>query len=181
VTFLGGFVESNAIDVMIGAAQELQRRGRDDLRIALIGSGTDKEAWVQRAAAAGVRNVIFPPPVPKARIADAMAGADAFIGGVRELPLYRLGLSLNKLPDYLASGRPVVFFGHPSYDPVRESGAGLSVRADPIAVADALERLADATAGERAAMGARGRRFVEEHHSVPQLAERYLAAISATA
>lgn len=180
-TFLGGFVESNAIDVIVGAAEVLRRRGRGDIRIALIGSGSDKQGWVRRVSELGLSNVDFPPPVPKSRIAAAMAGADAFVGGVRELPLYRFGLSLNKLPDYLASGRPIVFFGRPSYDPVLEAGAGLSVPAEPTAVADALERLADASPEERARMGERGRRFLAEHHLIPKLADRYLAALTGAA
>jgi glycosyltransferase involved in cell wall biosynthesis len=102
-----------------------------------------------------------------------MARADAFIYGLRDLPLYRYGISLNKLTDYLAGGRPIVFYGNSSYDPVAESEAGFSVPPEqPEAIADAVERLLALTPAERQAMGRRGREFLEQHHAIPGLARR---------
>jgi glycosyltransferase involved in cell wall biosynthesis len=104
-----------------------------------------------------------------------MGEADAFIYGLRDLALYRFGISLNKLTDYLAAGRPIVFFGRSSYDPVRDAEAGFSVPpGDPEQLADAVERLVDLTPRERMEMGERGRRYLLEHHNIPRLADRLL-------
>jgi glycosyltransferase involved in cell wall biosynthesis len=180
VMYLGGFVENNDIGTIVAAAEELQRRGRDDIAFALVGSSTNKETWVRRVAELGLRNVSFPPPVPKADIATVMCQADAFIYGVRELPLYRYGISMNKLVDYLASGRPIIFSGYSSYDPVAEGGAGYSVPPeDPIAVADAVERLVALEPAERAAMGKRGYDYLLDQHTIPVLAERLIEVLHA--
>lgn len=180
VMFLGGFVSANSLETILDAAAELKKRGRSDIKLLLIGSGQDRDAIIERARGLGLDNVDFPAAVPKAQIAKAMAQADAFIYGLRDLPLYRYGISLNKLTDYLAAGRPIIFFGNSTYDPVAEARAGFSVPpGDPKAVADAIEKLAALNPSERKAMGQRGREFLLGHHNIPNLAEKFLGVLQA--
>jgi glycosyltransferase involved in cell wall biosynthesis len=178
VVFLGGFVSANSLDTILDAALELKKRGRKDIRILLIGSGQDRAGIMDRARGLDLDNVEFPTAVPKAEIWRAMALADAFIYGLRDIPLYRYGISLNKLADYLASERPIIFFGRSTYDPVKEANAGFSVPpGDPVAIADAIERLAALSPEERKAMGLRGREYLMAHHNIPNLAERYIGIL----
>ncbi len=143
VVFLGGFVSANSLDTILDAAAELKKRGRKDIKVLLIGSGQDRDGVMDRARKLELDNVEFPTAVPKAEIWRAMALADAFIYGLRDIPLYRYGISLNKLADYLASERPIIFFGRSTYDPVAEANAGFSVPpGDPVAIADAIEKTA---------------------------------------
>jgi len=175
IMFLGGFVASNSIDSILDAATVLARRGRGDIKFLLVGSGQERGRLMERARSLELDNVEFPPAVPKREVARTMAGADAFIYGLRDLPLYRFGISLNKLTDYLAAGRPIVFFGKSTYDPVKEAQAGFSVPpGDPEVLADAIERLVALTPVERMEMGERGRRYLLEHHNIAKLAERLL-------
>jgi glycosyltransferase involved in cell wall biosynthesis len=180
VMFLGGFVSANSLETILDAAVELKRKGRDDIKLLLIGSGQDRDAIIDRARVLRLDNVEFPPAVPKAEISKAMALADAFIYGLRDLPLYRYGISLNKLTDYLAAGRPIIFFGKSTYDPVAEARAGFSVPpGDPVAVADAIEKLSLLSPQERKAMGERGRDYLLGYHNIPNLAERFLGVLEA--
>jgi glycosyltransferase involved in cell wall biosynthesis/O-antigen ligase len=175
IMFLGGFVASNSVDTIIDAAAVLEKRGRSDIKFLLIGAGSARDGLISQAKSMGLKNVEFPPPVPKRDVSSVMGDADAFIYGLRDLPLYRFGISLNKLTDYLAAGRPIVFFGKSSYDPVRDANAGVSVPpGDPEVLADGIERLADLPPQERMEMGERGRRYLVEYHNIPRLADRLL-------
>ena len=178
VVFLGGFVSANSLDTILDAAAELQRRGRTDVKVLLIGSGQDRAGIMERSRTLGLDNVEFPTAVPKAEIWKAMALADAFIYGLRDIPLYRYGISLNKLADYLASERPIIFFGRSTYDPVAEANAGFSVPpGDPVAIADAIEKMVALTPEDRKAMGLRGRDYLMANHNIPNLAQRYLGIL----
>ena len=180
VVFLGGFVSANSLDTILDAAVELKKRGRKDIKLLLIGSGQDRAGIMDRARGLDLDNVEFPTAVPKAEIWRAMALADAFIYGLRDIPLYRYGISLNKLADYLASERPIIFFGRSTYDPVKEANAGFSVPpGDPVAIADAIERMAALSPEERRAMGLRGREYLMAHHNIPALAQRYIGILEA--
>src|SRR5438034_271772 len=175
VMFVGGFV-SGPLEGILDAACVLQKRGRTDVKFVLVGAGQERDIFVDRARALGLANVEFRPPVPKRDIAKALGEADAFIYGVRDIPLYRFGLSMNKVTDYLAAGRPIIFFGRSTYDPVQDAEAGFSVPpGDPEIVADAIEKLVALRPEERLEMGRRGRRYLVEHHNIPELANRLLA------
>jgi len=174
LVFLGGFNSANAIGTMIDAAEYLLRIGADGIRLELVGAGIEKRHWMSEVERRGLSNVAFPEPVPKTRIVAAMTSADAFIYGLQDVPLYRYGITLNKLQDYLAAGRPIVFYGWSSYDPVREAGAGIAVRAaDPVALGDAIVQLTRFSPEERMTMGQNGRQWLLTHHLIPDLARRY--------
>ena len=180
VMFMGGFVASNALENILETARLLQERGRDDIEFILVGRGTDRDLVIQRARDLSLHNVRFPDPVPKPEIGRVMSEADAFIYALHDLPLYRYGVSLNKLTDYLAGGRPIIFSGHSAYDPVKQIGAGYSLPPDdPIAVADAIEKLFSLSPVERIDMGRKGREYVTEYHDIPKLATRLLATLEA--
>ena len=96
IMFLGGFVASNSIDSILDAAATLADRGRDDVRFLLVGSGQERDRMIERARSMRLPNVEFPPAVPKREVSKAMGQADAFIYGLRDLPLYRFGISLSR-------------------------------------------------------------------------------------
>jgi glycosyltransferase involved in cell wall biosynthesis len=174
IMFVGGFNASNCIGTMVEAAAILLERGWKDIELLLVGTGLEKQTWVRRVAQRGLTNIKFIPPVPKTELPRVLSDADAFVYGLRDIELYNFGITLNKLFDYLAAGRPIIFFGRSSYDPVALAKAGYVVRPDdPSALADAFIRMAGEPAESRVAMGERGRKFLATHHLIPNLAVQY--------
>lgn len=174
VLYAGAHGPANALDAVLDAAGRLERRRPGGFRFVLVGDGHDKPRLRARAEAEQLDSVAFLDPVPKADVYGLMAGADALIVNMNRGNLYRFGISFNKLYDYLAVGRPIVSGTDAANDPVAEAGAGITVPAnDAEALAAALERLSASPAAERAAMGARGRAFVEARHDIERLAARF--------
>jgi len=173
VMYLGSFVSFMDMENILRCAKVLQDRERDKVRFVLVGGGTNKESLERQAAQLRLRNVEFPGLVPKQDIGNIMSDADAFVVSLRDVPLLRFGISLNKVCDYLASGRPTIFAGSPGYDPIKEAKAGISVVAnDPEALADAVEDLIALTPEERVRMGQNGRDYLEIVHSIDVLSAR---------
>jgi glycosyltransferase involved in cell wall biosynthesis len=181
VLYLGSHGQANGLDRILDAVAGLAERGTADrLRFRFIGDGPAKPDLERYAAELGIAHLLsFEAPVPKSRVPEVLAQADAFIVNVRDLRLYRYGISLNKLFDYLAAGRPVVFAGSSANDPVAEAEAGISVPGDDAkAMTQALETIADMPFRERMAMGRRGREHVDRHYTYRQLASRLCDALS---
>jgi len=171
VMYVGGLVQSNAIDVILDAARLIQEERIKDVRFVLVGGGQEKDRLISRTRDLGLRNVEFRGVVSKQELARVMEEADAFVSTLRRLSLYRYGISLNKICDYLASGRPILFSGEVSYDAVRDSGAGFSVPPeDPRALAEAVKRMRGIPPSERAQMGRNGIEYVRQHHDIRILA-----------
>jgi glycosyltransferase involved in cell wall biosynthesis len=103
VCYAGGHGISNALDTFLDAAALMKR---EDVTFVLVGHGPEKLRLKMKAAAE--RNVFFLPPVPKQAVPMLLSSADLLYIGWLKSPLYRFGVSPNKLLDYMMSGRPVV-------------------------------------------------------------------------
>jgi glycosyltransferase involved in cell wall biosynthesis len=168
VGFVGTLGRANVLETLIDAARLLEP---DGVQVVVVGHGPEREQLVARAG--GASNVAFVGPIPKEQVAPALALFDACYVGYRRSSLYRFGVSPNKLYDYMAAGRPVLFAADAANQPVREADCGRTVPPeDPQALADAIRSLAAAPSDERARLGANARAYVAEHHDYTRLADR---------
>jgi glycosyltransferase involved in cell wall biosynthesis len=174
VGYAGTLGVANAMDVFLDAAAQMQN---DKVAFALIGGGPDKAALQRRAESMGLKNVCFLDPVKKEQIPNLLQLFDiAYIGAHRQ-PLYRFGISPNKLMDYMMARRPILCSIDAGNDPVADANCGLTVAPeDPAAVVTAIRALLAVDDTKRAAMGERGRAFVMANHTYAVLANRFLAA-----
>ncbi|HEU4671548.1 MAG TPA: glycosyltransferase family 4 protein [Candidatus Limnocylindrales bacterium] len=173
VGFVGTLGEGNALDDLIGAARLL---AAENVEFVIVGQGSAESRL--RLLAAGLPRVSFARAVAKASVPATIAGFDACYVGYHRSPLYRFGISPNKVFDYMAAGRPVLLASDAPCDPVTAAGAGLVVPPDdPAALAAAILDLRRSGPVERGRLGANGRRYVEREHSYDRLAERYLAVL----
>lgn len=143
--FAGTHGKANGLDAVLDAATELQRRGRQDIKILLVGQGAMKQGLMQRAASLQLSNVLFHDPVNKARLAGLMAAADIGLQTLANIPAFYYGTSPNKFFDYLAAGLPVLN-NYPGWlaEVITAHQCGFAVPPDdPVAFANALEQAAD--------------------------------------
>jgi glycosyltransferase involved in cell wall biosynthesis len=181
--YVGSHGAANGVDVLVRAAAVLRDRGIGGIALVLVGDGPDKPRCEQLAAGLGLGDdtILFVPPVPKRAVPGVLAALDVTLFPLRDVPVFRYGLSSNKLFDYLASGRPVVCASTLADNPVRASGGGICVRPEPEEVAGALAELAAAGPAGRRALGEQGRAWVRRHHDMTTLAERFLRALESVA
>jgi glycosyltransferase involved in cell wall biosynthesis len=178
VGYAGGHGLSNALDALVeaGAAAQLK-----DVHIVCVGSGPEKTRLQQKAQALGSR-VVFLSPVPRVSVPGLLALFDALYIGWSRSPLYRYGISPNKLYEYMMAGIPILHAVDAANDPVRDAECGISVAPeDADAVRDGILRLAALSVCQREEMGRRGRAYVLEHHDLSQLAQRFLDCLVETA
>jgi glycosyltransferase involved in cell wall biosynthesis len=179
VVYAGSQGRANALDQLIDAAARVDRIRDSQLKFLLIGSGPEKARLQRRVCDEGVRNVVFADPVPKNDIYALLKGADAFYVGTSHTVLYDSGMSMNKLMDYLAVGRPVVLACDASQNPVSLSGSGYVVPSDqPQLLADAFSQLTTLSQAELASIGERGRLYARQHLSIEHLADLWENVLS---
>lgn len=173
--YFGSHGQANSLDTLIDAMAVLGgMEGTRAVELRLVGEGPLKDRLKSRARALGLQNVAFEPAVPNARIPEIAREADAFVLPVLNRPgLYRYGVSMNKLFDFMAAARPVLIAMDAPANPIAEAGAGLVVPPeDPRAFAEAVLHLVAMGPGRRRELGLAGRRYVEEHHTYRTLAAR---------
>jgi glycosyltransferase involved in cell wall biosynthesis len=175
IGYAGGHAVSNALDSFILAADRL----RDlPISLVLVGNGAEKERLCEMAKERGLTNVLFLPAVPKVAVPGLLAQMDALFLGWQNKPIYRFGISPNKLMDYMMAAKPIIHANSAGNDLVAESGCGISTPPeDADAIAEAIRKLYPLSPPERETIGARGRAFVMERYTYPTLARQFLDAL----
>jgi glycosyltransferase involved in cell wall biosynthesis len=177
VGFVGTLGAANALESLIGAARLLA--DDDDIRFVIVGHGSEEERL--RALATDLTSVVFVGSVAKADVPATLREFDVCYVGYHRSPLYRFGISPNKVFDYMAAARPVILAAEAANDPVRDADCGVTVPPDnPAALADAIRLLRTASPAERQRLGSNGRAFVEREHTYASLATRYLPVLQGT-
>lgn len=173
--FAGTHGMANGLDAVLDAADELKRRGRDDIKLVLIGQGKLKAGLQARAEREGLSNVVFHDPVNKARLAGLMSATDVGLQVLANVPAFYYGTSPNKFFDYIAAGLPVLN-NYPGWlaEMIEDRQCGFAVPADnPAAFADALEHAA-ADRSALKAMGQRGLTLARERFARHALADKWV-------
>lgn len=176
VCYAGTHGVANALDCLITACTHIP--SHDSLGVVLVGDGPEKNKLQQLASSLCLDNVYFFDPIPKRAIPGLLAQMDALYVGFQNQPLFRFGVSPNKLMDYMMAGKPVIHAIKAGNDLVAESGCGVSVEPEnPDAVADAIDSLMNMTNEQRDLMGVRGQAYVTSNHSYNVLAPRFIKAM----
>ena len=178
--YVGSFGRVNRAGLVVQAAERAEERAPGRLAVVLVGDGPER-VLLERAVADS-QCVAVSPPVPKRLVPRLLRAFDAGIVHVTDNPVYRYGISFNKLFEYMASSLPIVFACRSAYDPVAAAHAGLSTRPDDATgLADAMLEMAGTHPDERARMGAAGRGWVEARHDITRLGQTLDAALRSPA
>lgn len=172
VVYAGAHGPPNALEQVL----DLARVGGSDrpYRFLFIGDGVSKAALMARTAAEKIDFVRFLPRITKEQSRSAILEADACFIGWQPLPIYRYGISPNKLFEYMMASKPVLHAVGAEQEPVSLAGAGLRVPpGDPAALDEALRAMASMPRAEREEMGRRGREHVMRHYEWSVLGHRY--------
>jgi len=171
--YVGGFSAAQDVATILRAAKKLQEKGNDKTRFVIVGNGPKRPEYEQMALKYGLKNIEFRDSVSKSDVPRLQLEADILLACVIDSEAYRFGLNLNKILDYFASRRPVIFSGNVPNDPIIASGAGFSTRpenSDEMVLA--LEKYIEMSPADRIIMGARGREYVEREFDIKILGKR---------
>jgi len=174
--YLGAHGLSQGLSSVVEAAALMRGEG---VHVALVGEGADKENVRRTVERLGAHDVVsLLPAVPRDEVPSLLAAADVCLVPLRDVPLFSTFVP-SKIFEYLAARKAVVgsVRGEPATILV-EAGALVVEPETPHELAQALRRLASDPEG-RAAMGERGRRYVEQHYDRAALARRYLELMEA--
>ena len=176
VGYAGAHGIANALQYFIKAAEMLKEQ--DKIHFLLLGQGPEKESLQVLAQEKKLKNIRFLPAITRTSIPTLLAAMDVLYIGWKCQPLYRFGISPNKLMDYMMAKKPVIHAIEAGNDLVAESGCGISVvPEDPKAIADAVLHLFEMSQEKRDAMGQKGHDYVKTHHDYSVLAQKFLKSL----
>ncbi|NMB12827.1 MAG: glycosyltransferase family 4 protein [Firmicutes bacterium] len=171
--YAGAHGSANNLDLILDAAAFLQEQGYHRVKFLLVGDGPCKGELVERIKREDIDNVVFLDPVRKVQIPALFKRCDVGLLVLRDVPVFRYGISPNKLFDYMASGLPVVTNVQGEVASViAEANCGLVV--SPEDTAGFAKRVAELSSdpGRCRQLGEAGRKYVFENYNRAILVDR---------
>jgi glycosyltransferase involved in cell wall biosynthesis len=173
--FAGTHGMANGLDAVLDVAAVLKRRGRNEIKLLLIGNGKLKPSLQARSQNEGLDNVVFHDPVNKACLAGLMAASDIGLQCLANVPAFYYGTSPNKFFDYISAGLPVLN-NYPGWlaEMITLNQCGFAVPPNnPEAFADALEQASKDRVSLKV-MGQRGYELAEREFNRALLSDRWV-------
>jgi glycosyltransferase involved in cell wall biosynthesis len=179
--YAGAHGRANGLGQLLDVAWVLKAWKEARVRLVLIGEGAEKPALIARAKAEGLDNVTFLEPMPRARLASVLRGADIALHSLAPVPEFAEGVSPNKVFEALAAGLPVLTNcpGWIGRDLARTGAGAAFPPGHPAPFAELLSALAADPARRAAMAGAATRLAARFDRSL--LAARFCAIAEAAA
>jgi glycosyltransferase involved in cell wall biosynthesis len=177
VGYVGVMGRQEGIDLLLEAARVIVRdMGREDVHFGLVGAGTSLDEMKALAATLGIADyVTFTGRVPDAEMLAMLNTADVCVNPDIANEMNDKS-TMNKIMEYMALGKPIVQFDLTEGRFSAQSASLYAAKNDPHSMAEKIVELLD-DPERRAAMGAAGRRRVENElewrYEVPKLLAAY--------
>lgn len=124
-----------------------------------------------------ISNITFLAPISKKSIPKL--GEYFTIGycSARESSLYRYGISMNKIYDYMYMGIPVLLSFHASENLIEKYECGLVSDAIPKKISETVEKFYNLKQDDLDKMGRQGKKIIETQYMISILARKFLKEI----
>jgi glycosyltransferase involved in cell wall biosynthesis len=176
VAYTGTFGLANALDSFVDAAKLLR-----DIPVAfvLFGKGPLASHLKEKIEKEFLDNVYIFGNVSKSSIPHLLSLVDFVFIGSPNQPLYRFGVSPNKLMDYMMAGKPVIQAIKAGNDMVQDAGCGVSVEPEnPAAIAEAVRTMFGMSEEELNVLGNKGKEYILLFYLYDNLAKKFIDIIN---
>jgi glycosyltransferase involved in cell wall biosynthesis len=171
VAYVGTVGITNALETFLECAKRMEIETR--IQFLVVGDGDLRDKYI--ADYGCLSNLKFAPRVKKQMVQSVLGECDLLYLAVHTSKVWRYGQSLNKVIDYMLSGKPIVasYSGYKSMVNEAESGTFIPT-GDVDALRREIERYFGMTADERNEIGARGKSWLLANRQYKTLAAEYL-------
>ena len=167
VTHLGSIGLSNALETLTNCAGQLS--AHSNIHFLVVGQGDSLSQL--KAVTSNLENITFAPHVPKEEVQSLLKKSDLLFFSSSNTEIWKYGQSLNKLVDYMLSGRPIIgsYSGYASM--VNEAGCGEFVEAENATkLAEKILEYSQMPKSKIDALGMNGQKWLLENRHYDNLA-----------
>jgi len=115
------------LQALVDAASIIRDDGYDKVRVIIYGDGNYGEYLEKYVEDNNIKNVIFKGRVDKKYIPYILSKCDLNVSNLYQHELFRFGVSLKKLFDYFASGKPILSIEY-NHDLVKKYRCGITLK-----------------------------------------------------
>ena len=170
IGYAGSIGISNALDTFIACALEMQ--DNPHIHFFLLGDGDLLNEY--KARVMGIQNITFAPKVKKSQVQAVLRHCQVLYFSVQNSKVWRYGLSLNKMIDYMMAGKPIIasYSGYPSM--INEAKCGVFIPAENTsAFKQAIAEYEQLPIDQLELMGKKGKEWLLKNRPYDKVALEY--------
>lgn len=177
IGYAGTLGIANALDSLIKAAEKLKQY--PDIAFVLVGGGKLKTILQKQVTDLNLNNVYFVDPIPKKQVQSLLQLFDVCYIGLTKDPLFRFGVSPNKLFDYLYAGKPIIYaIDSGDYTPVSDARAGIQIEPEnDMQIVQAVLKLYQMSPEERRVIGNNGHQEAIQSYEYGSLTQKLVSIL----
>lgn len=171
ISYTGAIGVANNLQILLDVAKKLQ--DKKDIYFRVVGDGAEKEKLRKFVKENNLQNVRIENSVPKSEVSKILENSDVLFLSLIDTPLYRFGISLNKLFDYMAAGRVIIFAGNSKNNPLKDANAGYTIKPDNAdLLKEVILEIYNLSHEERIKIGEKIRNYAEKNYSIEILTDK---------
>jgi glycosyltransferase involved in cell wall biosynthesis len=171
VTYVGSIGIDNALDTLFEAARILKEESKIIFRV--FGNGDLLEKYIESCS--DLNNIEFGGAIPNDVVNAVLRNSSILYLATHPTVVLKYGQSLNKLIDYMYSGRPILASHSGFQSMINEAQCGYFVpAADVKRLCDEIVKLSRLPSNELSAIGEKGRSWVLANRTYEKLAADYI-------
>lgn len=172
ISYTGAIGVANNLQLLLDVAKKLKEK--KDIYFRIVGDGAQKEKLKDFVKKENLTNVSIENPVPKKEVTNILQDSDILFFNLIDSPVFNFGISSNKLFDYMASGRVIIFSTKAKNNPIKDAQAGYSITPDDI---EELEKtileIYNLSQEDRDKIGQKIRAYAEQNYSIEVLVNKF--------
>jgi len=164
VVYCGSIRKVNDVGQLLDVAAKLKETEPRNIRLIIYGDGDEKVALEEKARAYGLDNIVFKGFIEKKYIPSVLSRSDLCLMHWKPTPIANFGMSMNKLFEYFAGGKPILSNNNPAYDLISKHSCGISADIrSPEEYAGYISDIAQLPPDEYNALCSNARRAAEDY------------------
>lgn len=176
IGYCGTLGIANALHNLVEAAR-LVKDNHPDWFFVIVGTGPERENLQKLIDSYGLENIRIFSAIPKPQVQSFLSVCHCLIITWNDSPLYKYGISPNKIFDYMYSGRSLLQSVKAGNDIPKDAQCGITCDTTPDDIVVGLEKILSLSDMERTIMGKNGHEYVLKHHTYDVLAQQFLECL----
>ncbi|MCR3905728.1 MAG: glycosyltransferase family 4 protein [Tenericutes bacterium] len=175
VGYAGSMGKSNSLDSYIIAIKKCSVYHKN-IHFVLVGSGELRESYIEQLS--GCKNVTFGPRIKQEEIPFFLSKCDLLYLSTHKSMVWKYGQSMNKMIDYMMSGKPIIasYDGYQSM--INEANSGVYIPAnDSESIIKTIVYFFKLPLKKKLEYGENGKKWVLLNHNYQSIAQNYLSKI----
>lgn len=168
IGYFGGLGISNALDPFFNVVCKCRKN--NDIHFLVAGSGDLKNKYALQTT--NLKNITMLPLIEKKFINSIIKKCDLLYFSTHDSEIWKYGQSLNKLVEYMLSGKPIIGSYNGYKTMINESNCGEFLKPyNEKAIIDAILKYKNMNHNERKEIGTRGKKWILKHRSYNKIGE----------